>query len=179
MRKTNLTLDKPIFIGFTRLELSKLHMYKLYYDNFKLYYKYKCSLLYCDTDLLYLNIETSNLCSNLKTYFSEVIDFSNFPEVHPLHNLSHLDELGLLKFKTIDSVRTFIGLKAKTHCFLTETACKEKAKGDRSTALESVNFNAYKNILFGESFRRQKQYSILSKQHELNAVVANKVSLSA
>ena len=76
MRKTNLVLDRPIFIGFSVLEFSKLHMYRLYYDNFKRVYEDKCESLYCDTHSLYLNIEAQHY--DLKKYFSHIIDFSNF-----------------------------------------------------------------------------------------------------
>ena len=69
MRKSNLVLDKPIFVGFSVLELSKLHMYRLYYDNFKRVYNERCSLIYCNTDSLYLNIQTNDLYSDLATYF--------------------------------------------------------------------------------------------------------------
>ena len=74
------------------LELSKLHMYH----------------------------ETQNLHSDLKKYFSHIMEFSNFPEDHLLHSLSHQSTLGFLKFEEIEPVRAFIGLKAKMCCFLTE-----------------------------------------------------------
>ena len=34
-QKTQVLLDKPIYVGFSVLDLSKLHMYKFYYDVFK------------------------------------------------------------------------------------------------------------------------------------------------
>lgn len=39
LKKANLILNKPIYVGFAVLELSKLHMYKLYYRYFKNSYK--------------------------------------------------------------------------------------------------------------------------------------------
>ena len=35
MGKTKLTLNKPIFVGFTVLDLSKLNMYVWYYGTLK------------------------------------------------------------------------------------------------------------------------------------------------
>ena len=35
MKKELLTLNKPIYVGCTVLELSKLAMYKFYYDEIK------------------------------------------------------------------------------------------------------------------------------------------------
>ena len=180
MRKTNLILDKPIFIGFAVLELSKLHMYRLYYDNFKRFYKDKCTLMYIDTDSLYLNIESQNLYSDLKNHFCNVLDLSNFPEDHPLHSKENEGALGFLKFEEITPIFCFCGLKSKMYTFLTEKNCKKRAKGVRKQIVEKViDFDAYKNILFGETFTHHKQVSISSKSHELYTTLENKISLSA
>jgi len=51
-----ITLNKPIAVGFCIfqffLELSKLIMYKFYYDYLKPMYKVDCELLFTDTDSL-------------------------------------------------------------------------------------------------------------------------------
>lgn len=179
MSKTNLLLDKPIFIGFSVLELSKLHMYRLYYDNFKRFYREKCELMYCDTDSFFLTIETSDLYRELKNNFSHIMDFSNFPEGHPLHDVSREGQLGLLKFETTEAVKAFVGLKAKMYCFQTENICKKTAKGVRHSTVRDFTFDTYKNILFHESSMRHVQYSIISQKHQLHTVAQNKVSLSS
>ena len=43
-------LNKPVYIGVSILELSKLHMYQYYYDVMKKKYDDKIKLLYTDTD---------------------------------------------------------------------------------------------------------------------------------
>ena len=48
-KKELLTLNKPIYVGCTVLELSKLEMYKFHYDFMKKKCK-KCILLFTDTD---------------------------------------------------------------------------------------------------------------------------------
>ena len=35
MKKTKVTLDKPIFVGGGILDLSKIHMFKFFYDYVK------------------------------------------------------------------------------------------------------------------------------------------------
>ena len=55
-KKEQLTLNKPIYVGNTVLELSKLAMYKFYYD----FVKKKCKnpkLLFTDTDSLCIETE--------------------------------------------------------------------------------------------------------------------------
>ena len=47
-KKISLTLNKPIYVGFTVLEISKLEMYNIYY-NFMIR-KFNPRLLFTDTD---------------------------------------------------------------------------------------------------------------------------------
>ena len=48
-KKELLTLNKPVYVGCTVLELSKLAMYKFYYDFMKKKCKI-CILIFTDTD---------------------------------------------------------------------------------------------------------------------------------
>ena len=48
--KSVVELNKPIYCGFTILELSKLHMQNFYYNVLKPYYGEKVKLCYTDTD---------------------------------------------------------------------------------------------------------------------------------
>ena len=43
-------LNKPIAVGFSILDLSKLTMYQFYYDYLKAKYNERCCLLFTDTD---------------------------------------------------------------------------------------------------------------------------------
>ena len=59
--KPVMKLNKPIYIGVSILELSKLHMYQYYYDVMKKKYDDKIKLLYTDTDSFIFHIETEDL----------------------------------------------------------------------------------------------------------------------
>ena len=50
VNKTKLTLNKPIYVGFSVLDLSKHLMYDWYYNKLKKKYGENCTLLYTDTD---------------------------------------------------------------------------------------------------------------------------------
>ena len=50
-KKKSLTLSKPIYVGFTVLELSKWEMYNFHYNFMKKKFK-RCTLLFTDTDSL-------------------------------------------------------------------------------------------------------------------------------
>ena len=76
-KKELLTLNKPIYVGNAILELSKLAMYKFYYD----FVKKKCKnpkLLFTDTDSLC--IETEEDFYEIMYENKELFDLSNFPK---------------------------------------------------------------------------------------------------
>ena len=48
--KAKVTLNKPVFIGVAILDLSKLIMYRYFYDTLKKSFNNRINLLYTDTD---------------------------------------------------------------------------------------------------------------------------------
>ena len=59
-KKISLTLNKPIYVGFTVLEISKWEMYNFHY-NFMIR-KFNTRLLFTDTDSLCYELYEKNLC---------------------------------------------------------------------------------------------------------------------
>jgi len=75
--RSKVTLNKPVAVGFTILEISKLIMYQFFYDCLKPKYGDKIRLCFIDTDSLICHVETHDLhgdmAENAKWY-----DTSNF-----------------------------------------------------------------------------------------------------
>ena len=79
-------MDKAIYVGFTILEISKLHMYETYYDTLQLYFgRENIQLHYIDTDGVILSTNTKNIIKGLKN-FEDIFDFSNLDKTHDLLN---------------------------------------------------------------------------------------------
>ena len=59
MRKTEVTMNKPIYVGQAILDISKTLMYEFWYDYIKQKYGDKARLCYTDTDsfVMYIKIE--------------------------------------------------------------------------------------------------------------------------
>ena len=77
--KPVLTLDKPVYIGFSILDLSKLLMYEFQYRYIGTKYYNQYKLLFIDTDSLVHEIETNDVYEDFyedKNWF----DFSDYPQ---------------------------------------------------------------------------------------------------
>ena len=83
MQKSNVYLNKPIFLGQAVLDLSKMHMYNFHYNHIKKKYPGKAQLCYCDTDSLVYHIQTEDIYKDMQED-SDLYDFSNFPKEHDI-----------------------------------------------------------------------------------------------
>ena len=85
--KEKTVFDKPIYLGFSVLELSKLLMYEFYYQTLKPYWKHRVHLHHIDTDSFVNSFDTNQetLIEVLKQN-KEEIDFSDLDKYHLLYN---------------------------------------------------------------------------------------------
>ena len=74
--KPVLTLNKPIYAGFSILDLSKLLMYEIHYKYIKS--KFDAKLLFTDTDSLVYEIKTENVYEDFYQD-KNLFDFRDYP----------------------------------------------------------------------------------------------------
>ena len=60
MNKTKVKMNKPIYLGLSILDISKILIYKFWYDYMKLKHGNKVRLCYMDTDSFIMNIRTND-----------------------------------------------------------------------------------------------------------------------
>ena len=61
MKETEILINKSIYLGLSTLELSKMLMYKFWYDYVKLKYAEKAKLCYMNTDSFIPYIKTDDI----------------------------------------------------------------------------------------------------------------------
>lgn len=154
MKNAFVSLDTPVSAGFSILDLSKLHMYKMYYSILKPKWGDNVKLLYTDTDSFILeidNVSKEQYHKDLLDMASE-FDFSNYKRDHTLFNGMSEEEYqkkiainkGVLgKFKDEaegDDIGEFIGLKPKLYSIVDKEGMKmkKKAKGAKKVAIKSL-----------------------------------------
>ena len=83
-KRNEVLMDKPIHLGFYKLELSNLLMYETYYDLLQPYFGQEhLKLHYMDYDSFVLSTETEIIINDLKN-LEDLFDFSNLDKSHEL-----------------------------------------------------------------------------------------------
>ena len=164
-------------IGFSILELSKFIMTSLYYKVIKPAFNNRCTLLFSDTDSYCLLLPAQSLEEGLSR-ISPVMDFSNLPQDHPLYDKSRKNIAGYLKLETNihDPITSFIGLRAKTYAFETESGKMEsKCKGIKRCVRRNLRMEHYRRCIEKKDIQRATQYTLNSKSHKVRMMKTNKI----
>ena len=181
--KKVITLNKPISVGFTVLEISKLIMYQFYYDYLKPKYGDRCTLLFTDTDSLCCHIETDDLYADMAQNL-DLFDTSNFEQDHPLYSTQNHRVLGKFKSET-GSIppKEFVGLRSKMYSLNVSDKKKEskiRAKGiKKSYVKKHVRHEQFLKVLHHQNPTKSQFCAFRSTNHVLQTVEINKTCLSA
>lgn len=174
--------DKPIYIGFTVLELSKLHMYQFHYDVMLQKYGNNLKLAYMDTDSFIYLIETDNFYEDLKNDedFGNYFDTSSYAD-NNIYGIKRKNGKILGKFKDEvngEIITEFVGLRSKMYSFKTITGkLLMKAKGISKNTVKTFNFDLYKQVL-GSNSVMAPMHVFRSKNHIITTQLVNKIALS-
>ena len=129
-KEHEILMDKPIYLGFAILELSKLHMYETYCDTLQPYFgQENLQLHYMDCDSFILSIESENIIKDMKN-LEDIFDFSNIDENHELYSEKNKLLLGIFKIETPTNIfiDEFIALKSKMYAFKCKDDKEDKNK---------------------------------------------------
>jgi len=122
-------LDRPIYCGFTCLELSKLDMYKFHLDRIRKWYGNRSKLLFTDTDSLYYLIYTNDVYKDMKDHLED-FDTHEYPSDHPLYSIKNKFVVGKMKDDAKGKiVEEFVGLCPKSYSIIGDNFYKAGAKG--------------------------------------------------
>ena len=181
--KEKTVFDKPIYLGFSVLELSKLLMYEFYYHKLKPYYNSKIKLHYMDTDSFILSIKTGDLINDLE-YFKDDFDFSELDENHELYNSINKKVIGKMKIETspIIELDNFIALRSKSYSFsygASQAAAQKSVQISKQKGIQHTPiYSQFINSLFNSETTTATNYSIRSNAHNLTVQKQNKLALN-
>ena len=76
MNKTKVKMNKPIYLGLSILEISKILMYEFWYNYVKLKYNDSIKLCSMDTDSFVMNIKTEDFYKDITNDVEKRFDTS-------------------------------------------------------------------------------------------------------
>lgn len=180
LEPSKVILDRPIYIGFTILELAKTHLYRFHYSVMKKIYNQNIRLCYTDTDSLLYYIRTDDFYKDMKNHI-QFFDTSNF-ESNNIHCLPRInmhvpgffkDEMGG------EIISEFVGLRAKLYCIKSTNSVIKKAKGIKKPVTKRLDIQKYKNALICNESHRETMYVIRSQNHRVFTQKINKLVLNS
>ena len=111
--KPVLVLNKPIYVGFTVLDLSKWKMYDFHYNFIKK--NFDAELLFTDTDSLTYEIKSEDVYEEFFKH-KHLFDFSNYPKDSQFFDVTNKKVIGKMKDQSEGKIiDEFVGLKSKMY----------------------------------------------------------------
>ena len=178
LKKLKVMLDKPIYIGFSILDISKGLMYELLYKHLIKRYGKNIILLFSDTDSFLVIVLTEDFHEDMQE-MNYLFDTSNYPKDHFLYDESKKKAVGFFKDEMGGKpIVQFVGLRPKMYSILTVDDNKKTAKGIKKTTIQKhIRHNEYlKALEEGKRYSHQMR-SIRSKEHMLYSSLLKKTSI--
>ena len=122
MKKVEVKMNKPIYLGQAILDISKTLMYEFWYDYIKPKYGDKARLCYMDTDSFIMYIKTDDF-KDISNDIDKWFDTSNFSknDNKPLEIGKNKKVIGKFKDELVEKIMIeFCALRAKAYSFLTD-----------------------------------------------------------
>jgi hypothetical protein len=184
LNKKIIELNKPIYVGFSILDLSKTLMYDFHYNHImKKYGRDKIKLLFTDTDSLCYNVKTDNIYEDMLKN-KDLYDTSEYSKGHVLYDSTESNNSKVIgKFKDESCthvIREFVGLRPKMYSFTSEATEKKVCKGVKRYVIKKhITFDEYKQCLMNSTQTSKEMNTIRSSKHELSSISINKIALSS
>ena len=150
MNKTKVKMNKPIYLGLSILDISKILMYEFWYDYMKPKYNDNVKLCYMDTDSVVMNIKTNDFYKDIANDVEKIFNTSNYEVNRSLPTGKNKRVIGLMKDELGGKFYTeFVTLRPKTYSYSTDDGKEDKkAKGTKRCVIKRmIKFNDYKNLI--------------------------------
>ena len=181
MRKVKVKMNKPIYLGLLKLDISKITMYESWYDYVKTKYQDTARLCYMDTDSFVVNIKTKDFYKDISQDVNKRFDTSSYTFDRPSLTGINKKVIGLMKDELGgDIITEFVALRPKAYSYVTNNFIDmEKAKGTKKCVVNKMlRFNDYKKCLFDNGKMLKSQQRFERENHEVYTENINKIALS-
>ena len=181
MKKFKVKMNKPIYLGLSILDLSKITMYEFWYDFIKSKYESRAKICYMDTDSFIINIKTEDFYKDISENVMERFDTSDYIYDRPLPINVNKKVVGLMKDELGGGIITeFVALRPKAYSYKTDDNIElKKAKGIKKCVINKMlSFRDYKNCLLDNEKVLRSQQRFKSENHIVYTENINKIAVS-
>ena len=133
MRKTQILMNKSVYLGLSILNMSKIVVYEFWYDYVKPKYGENAKICYMDTDSLIVHVKTDDIYKDIAEDIETRFDASNFEIDRPLPKGKNKKVIGLMKDELGGQfMKEFVGLRTETYSYSKDNNDEDKkAKGKK------------------------------------------------
>ena len=183
MKKTKVKMTKPLYLGMTILDISKILMYEFWYNYIRPKYGDKAKLCYTDTDSFIIYIKTKDFFEDISNDVEGRFDTSNYDknDKRPIPISKNKKVPGLFKDELGGKIITeFVALRPKAYSYLDDYGNDhKKAKGTKKCVIkQKLMFENYKDCLFNNKTVYRSQERFKSYNHDVYTEEVNKIALS-
>ena len=138
MKKTRVKMTKPLYLGMSILDISKILMYKFWYDYINPKYGDRAKLCYTDTDSFIIYIKTEDFFEDISNALERRFDTSNYNDKRSLPIGKNKKVPGLFKDELGGKIITeIVALRPKTHVYLIDDGSEhKKTKGTKKCVIK-------------------------------------------
>ena len=189
MRKTEITMNKPVYLGQAILDISKTLMYQFYYDYVKPKYNDKVKLCYMDTDSFILHIFTKDFYEDISNDVDKWFDTSNYSKNtnRTIKTGVNKNKLGFMKDETANDEISEIVNVCAMYAYLKQVNTddnnlkeEKQAKGiKKCVKKQCLKFQDYVDALVLNKTKRCVQTVIRPYAHNVFTQDVNKIAISA
>ena len=184
MGKTEIKMNKPVYLRQATLDLSKTLIYEFHYDYMRPKYRSKFKLCYMDTDSFVYKIETEDFYRDIAKDLEKRFDASGYSRDQngPLPIGKNEKVIGLMNDELGGKIMTeFVALRAKTYAYrkidkeVEEKCCNGTKK---CVVSEGLAFDDYKTYLSDGKTIYRGQMLFENKKLEVYMVNKFKIALN-
>ena len=154
-------MNKPVYLGLSILELSKILMYEFWYDYVKPKYGENAKLCYMDTDSFIVHVKTDDIYKDIAEDVETRFDTSNFEIDRPLPKEKNKKVIRLTEDELGGQIMNkFVGLRPKTY---------KRARGTNKCVIKrKLKFQDYESCLEAPHIERKINY--LRKKNDIDSL---------
>ena len=136
MKKSQILINKSVYLGLPILDLTETLIYKFSYDYVKPKYVKNAKLCYMDTDSFIVHLKTDDVYKDISENGETRFDTSNFELDRPLHKGKNNKVIELMKDELgAQIMKECFGLRANSYSYLKCNNGEDKeAKGTKNVS---------------------------------------------